>query len=300
MTSALLLGLGFGVGVILVLSGLVPARPPLALALERLHQQHPALSTTETVPGESPPGPMQRLARTWAGSPIVERIQGGAAADLRIVGMSGEAHLAQRLSVAAVAVLWAPACLALTTLAGVGLPVRLTMWTSVALAPVGFFIPAVELRARAARQRRSFRHALSSFLDVVSIALAGGKGVDGALSEAAATGDGFAFRELRAALADARIRAEPPWTGLARLGTTLGIPELGELAASAALAGAEGARVKASVAAKARGLRTRVLADVESAAQSASERMSLPIVLLLVGFVVFLGFPAVEQVLHGV
>ncbi len=48
MTSALLLGLGFGVGVILVLSGLVPARPPLALALERLHQQHPALSTTRS------------------------------------------------------------------------------------------------------------------------------------------------------------------------------------------------------------------------------------------------------------
>ncbi len=77
------------------------------------------------------------------------------------------------------------------------------------------------------------------------------------------------------------------------------MPELGELAASAALAGAEGARVKASVAAKAKGLRARVLADVETAAQSASERMSLPIVLLLVGFVLFLGFPAVTQVLHG-
>lgn len=299
MTAVLLLGVGFGSGVILVLSGLVPARPPLGLALERLH--HPALQAAKPIAARSQPGLLQRLiGPSWAASWFGRRVLRGTAADLRIVGVSAEEHLVHRLSVAAVATLWAPACLALTTLAGVGLPVSLTIWTSVALAPVGFFIPAVQLRARAARQRRSFRHALSSFLDVVSIALAGGKGVDGALTEAARAGDGFAFRELRAALADARLQGEPPWAGLARLGNALDVPELGELAASAALAGAEGARVKSSVAAKAKGLRTRVLADVETAAQSASERMSLPIVLLLVGFVLFLGFPAVSQVLHGI
>ena len=298
MTAVLLLGAGFGFGVILVLSGLVPARPPLALALERLHR--PGMPTLDTLPsGPRPTVVHQLLGRSWASTSAARRILRGAAADLRIVGMSGEEHLAHRLSVAAIAVLWAPACLALTGIAGARVPVSLTMWTSVALAPAGFFIPAVELRARAARQRRSFRHALSSFLDVVSIALAGGKGVEGALNVAAGTGDGFAFRELRAALADARLQGEPPWAGLARLGIELGVPELGELAASAALAGAEGARVKASVAAKAKGLRARVLADVETAAESASERMSLPIVLLLVGFVLFLGYPAVTQVLHG-
>ena len=99
--------------------------------------------------------------------------------------------------------------------------------------------------------------------------------------------------------ADARLLRQPPWVGLSRLGSELGLPELGELAASAGLAGTEGARVKASVTAKAKALRVRVLADVETAAQSASERMSLPIVLLLLGFVLFLGYPAVTQVLRG-
>ena len=92
---------------------------------------------------------------------------------------------------------------------------------------------------------------------------------------------------------------EPPWTGLDRLGTDLGISELNELAASVTLAGDEGARVRASIAAKARSIRVRGLADAESAAQAASERMSLPIVLLMLGFVVFLGYPAVMQVLTG-
>ena len=54
-----------------------------------------------------------------------------------------------------------------------------------------------------------------------------------------------------------------------------------------------------SIAAKARDLAPRGLADAESAAQAASERMSLPIVLLMFGFVVFLGYPAVMQVLNG-
>lgn len=297
MTSVLLLGFGFGVGLLLLASGLWPARPPLELALERLHRPGLRMPDSPDAAGAS----VQRLlGSSWVNSWAGQRVLRSSAADLRIVGLSGEEHLTHRVSVAAVAVLWAPACLVLTTIAGVPLPFSLTLWLSVALAPVAFFIPAVELRARAAQKRRSFRHALSGFLDVVSIALAGGKGVEGALNDAANSGDGFAYRELRAALADARLHGEAPWSGLARLGTELDVPELGELAASAALAGAEGARVKSSVAAKAKGLRIRVLADIETAAQAASERMSMPIVLLLVGFVLFLGFPAVTQVLQGI
>lgn len=299
MIPALLIGAGFGVGLLLVASGLWPAHPPLAVALERLHR--PGLPTPEPpTAGSGRPVLVTRLlGRSWVDSSAGRRIVRSAAADLRVTGLGAEEHLTHRVSIALIGALWAPAAATLMVIAGISVPSVLTLWVSIALAPAGFFLPAVELRARAARRRRSFRHALSSFLDIVSIALAGGRGVEGALNEASAAGDGWAFRELRAALADARLRGEPPWAGLARLGADLNVPELGELAASAALAGSEGARVKASVAAKARALRIRVLADVETAAQSASERMSLPIVLLLLGFVVFLGYPAVTQVLQG-
>ena len=80
----------------------------------------------------------------------------------------------------------------------------------------------------------------------------------------------------------------------------LGVPELGELAASAALAGNEGARVRSSLAAKAKAIRVRGLAEVEAAAQSATERMTLPVVLLMVGFIVFLGYPAIDKVINGI
>jgi Flp pilus assembly protein TadB len=298
VTAVVLLGVGFGFGLLLLASGLFPARPPLALALERLHRPGGQLPDTE---GAVPPGSVatRLLGRSWTSSALGRRLTAGAAADLRVVGLTAEEHLAQRVAVAVVGVLWAPVVALVLSAAGTPAPPVLGLWMSLVLAPVGFFVPVVELRARAARKRRSFRHALSSFLDVLSIALAGGKGLEGALNDAAGTGDGWAFRELRAALADARLLRQPPWAGLSRLGNELGLPELGELAASAALAGTEGARVKASVTAKAKALRVRVLADVETAAQSASERMSLPIVLLLLGFVLFLGYPAVTQVLRG-
>jgi Flp pilus assembly protein TadB len=295
MTAALLLGLGFGAGVALLVSGLVPAHPPLAAAINRLHQPRPRGVATATASL-----PIRLLGRSWVGSGLGQRVGTRAAADLRIVGLSVEEHLAHRVGISLVALLWAPATAALMGAGGVSIPFPLLLWVSVALLPAGLVFPALELRARAARRRRSFRHALSSFLDIVSVSLAGGKGVEGALTDAAEIGRGWAFDELRAALLDARLLGETPWTGLARLGAEIGVAELGELAASAALAGSEGARVKASIAAKARGLRVRVLTDVESSAQSASERMSLPIVLLLVGFVFFLGYPAVVQVLAGI
>lgn len=296
MTAALLLGLGIGAGLVLMLSGLVPAHPPLAAAIDRLHQHRPRTAG----PGATVSLATRLLGRSWAASGLGQRVATRAAADLRIVGLSAEEHLAHRVGISLIALLWGPATTALMSAGGVSVPATLLLWVSVALLPAGFVFPAQELRSRAARRRRSFRHALSSFLDVVSVSLAGGKGVESALTDAAEVGRGWAFDELRAALLDARMLGETPWAGLARLGAEIGVPELGELAASASLAGSEGARVKASIAAKARGLRLRVLADVESAAQSASERMSLPIVLLLVGFVFFLGYPAVVQVLAGI
>ena len=128
----------------------------------------------------------------------------------------------------------------------------------------------------AADRRRGFRHALGAFLDVVAVSLASGRGVDTALRDGVPAGPGWPFAELERALSEARLLGESPWTALARLSRAIGVPELAELAASAALAGNEGARVRSSLAAKARAIRVRGLAEVERRRQSATERMTLP------------------------
>lgn len=293
MTAAMLLGAFAGWGVVLVVTGMVPARVPLGDALERLDAPAP-------VAGDVPEQWWVRVL----GVPLVDTSIGRAAThpvsrDLRVIGRRPAEHLARTVVLVSVALLWAPATFGLMAFGGVAVTWVLPLWVSLVLAAVALVVPTLSVRAEAAERRRSFRHALGCFLDLVAVRLAGGAGVDSALSGSAAAGDGWAFAELRQALTDARLRVEPSWNGLAHLGDEIGVGELQELAASAGLAGDEGARVRVSIAAKARAIRMRGLADAEGAAQSASERMSLPVVLLMTGFIVFLGYPAVAAVLNG-
>ena len=293
MTAALILGVAVGLGVILVATGLLPARLSLAEALGRLD------AAPQMRAGQS--------AVWWVrilGVPFVETSAGRLATrsvrqDLRVIGRSPEEHVARHVLMLTVGLLWAPATFGLMALGGVDVSFVLPVWVSLVFGLVALIIPTLAVRAEAADRRRSFRHALGCFLDLVAVRLAGGAGVDSALAGSAAAGDGWAFAEIRQALTEARLRGEPSWNGLAALGDAIGVTELQELAASAGLAGDEGARVRVSIAAKARSIRMRGLADAEGAAQSASERMSLPVVLLMTGFIVFLGYPAVAQVING-
>ena len=294
MNAAFLLGASTAVGLLLLLSGLVPERPPLAVALAQLHR--PRASRTET---HRETFLIRFVGRPLAKTSLATRFVERCTSDLRVTGRTAEEMLAKQGLCAIAGLVWAPATVALMKLGGVSVSLLLPLWCSAALALAGFFVPLLSLKVTASERRRGFRHALSCFLDLVAVRLAGGAGVESALSSSAHGGQGWAFAEIRQALAEARLMGEPPWTGLDRLGSDLAVNELNELAASAALAGDEGARVRGSIAAKARSIRVRGLADAESAAQSASERMSLPIVLLMLGFVVFLGYPAVMQVLTG-
>ena len=293
MTAALVLGVAVGLGVILVATGLVPARLSLAEALGRL---------------DASPRMRAGQSEVWwvriLGVPFVETSAGRLATrsvrqDLRVIGRSPEEHVARHVLMLAVGLFWAPATFGLMALGGVDVSFVLPVWVSLVFGLVALVIPTLAVRAEAADRRRSFRHALGCFLDLVAVRLAGGAGVDSALAGSAAAGDGWAFAEIRQALTEARLRGEPSWNGLAALGDAIGVTESQELAASAGLAGDEGARVRVSIAAKARSIRMRGLADAEGAAQSASERMSLPVVLLMTGFIVFLGYPAVAQVING-
>jgi Flp pilus assembly protein TadB len=169
----------------------------------------------------------------------------------------------------------------------------------VLLATAGFVVPDLLVRAEATQRRRDFVTALGAYLDLVVISLAGGAGVESALRDAAHLGDGWVFVRLRAALDHAQLAGTSLWVALDRLGDDLGVQVLGELAASASLAGTQGARVRDSLIAKASSVRDRQLSDAEAAAQAATERMAVPTVLLLAGFVLLVGYPAIHAVLVG-
>jgi Flp pilus assembly protein TadB len=156
--------------------------------------------------------------------------------------------------------------------------------------------PDLGLTERIERRRRDFRHCLSAYLDLVTIILAGGGGLETALHTAADLGDGWAFTEIRSALRRARLTNRTPWDVFDELGEELGVDELRELAAAAHLAGDQGARIRASLAAKADSMRSSQTAAIEAQAESATEKMLLPVVTLVVGMILFIGFGVVEAI----
>lgn len=166
-------------------------------------------------------------------------------------------------------------------------------------ASAGMALPVAGLRRRAGQARRQAARAVGTTLDLVVMCLAGGMGIEGALQAAAAIGDDPFSRRLATVLGAAATAGVAPWDRMTGLGDELGVPELVDLGAVIALAGTEGARVRATLAAKAEALRTRQLASEEASANTVTERMFLPGVLLLLGFLLFIGYPAVARILSG-
>jgi tight adherence protein C len=211
-----------------------------------------------------------------------------------VAGRSAEEQAVRIVSYSLLALVIGPWFGFVMWIAGVDLPLWVPGAVTLAGCAWGLLVPIFGLRQEAKSRRRAFSHALSAWCDVVVMSLASGRGVEQSMETAAASGGGWAFAQMRGALHAGYVRGEPPWVALAQLGAEMGIADLSELANTIAMAGEEGAAVRNTVAAKARTIRERITADTELTAAAATERMSLPNILLVLGFLVFLGYPAVN------
>lgn len=292
---AVMLGAGCGAGVWALAVWLFPPRPSLAAQLARALDPPPPLE-----PEAPASGWPARL-----GAPLVPVLRSlglpgpRLVRDLRITGTTASEHLAVRSVLALVGLLVPGVVQMVLFAAGVPLGIELPLAGGLVLAAAGFVLPELHVRHEATVLRDGFRHALSAYLDLVWITLAGGSGVDGALNGSVRIGRGWAFDRLGQALATAQLTRVSAWTALRRLGEDLEVNELAELAGSVSLAGTEGARVRASLAARAASLRAHQITDVEARAQSATERMALPVMVLFLGFLTFIAYPALGQILEG-
>ena len=148
------------------------------------------------------------------------------------------------------------------------------------------------LREIAIRRQRDMDLSVAVFLDLINVLLAGGAGIETAMLAAAGAGDGWGFEQLKMAMARAQSSRRSYWDSLRETGEAFGIESLEEMANSVQLAGEHGARIRQSLTAKAASLRTRNLARIEHEAEQRTERMGIPVVLLFVGFILLVGYPA--------
>lgn len=291
MAALLICGGLVGIGVWLVYLGLYPPRPALRDRLAQLEAPRP-MATSRALSGWRASG--ARMVLTLTSS----RQDSATAADLAVCDRSRERLAVDQLS-AAVAGACLPVLFVALVAAGgaVHITPALVVVASLGLAVAGFVTPRTLLRSDARRRRDEFDRALSVYLDVVTILLAGGRGVESALWDAAETAGTWPFWRIRVALEAAQHQGRSAWSTLDELADRLELPALRELTSSITLAGDSGARVRTSLTAKAASLRDRQLADAHATAERASEQMSLPVVALLVAFLLLIGFPAIANVL---
>jgi Flp pilus assembly protein TadB len=292
VTVAVVAGLVAGFGIWLAWTGLRPLPEPLGAALSRIERRpHESRADSRAKVDERD----ERIGRFLLRNvPMLDRAIESTAVDLRIVGRTPEEQAARVGSYMALALVLGPWVGFVGWVVGLDLPVIVPGVIALGGAVGGLFMPFVSLRREANERRQVFSRSLSSWCDVVVMNLAAGRGVEQAMETAAAAGTCWAFAELRGALRGGYVRGEPPWVALERLGVELGVSDLGELASTIAMAGEEGAAVRTSVSAKARTIRERMIAETEMTAAAVTERMSLPSILLVLGFLVFLGYPALN------
>ena len=223
---------------------------------------------------------------------------GGLSSDLSVLGRALERHLVTSL---------------LLGLLGFGAPLLVTALGTLAGRPMGSLpllaclvlgaamaaLPTARLRSRAAQARRDFRHVVGSFLDLVSMSLAAGRGVPEALDAASALSEDPAMVRIRNAIDIARLRGETPWSALGQLGTQLRISELRDLSSALALVAEDGAKIRSSLAARATSMRRKDLSDAEGKAGENSESMLVAQLVIAMGFIVFLVYPALAGIMGG-
>lgn len=294
-------GAAVGLGVFLLIRALlVVEQPQLADALARLDSIRPA-------PVAGPAGGAGGNGDGWsraAGRPgtwVVARLAATGiripTQELTLIGWTPEGFLLRKVGMAGFGAVFTPLLSAVLGVAGATLPVAVPLIGSVALAAGLFFVPDLVARDQAVEARGQMRRALCSYLDLVSLRRDASEGPTIALERAAALGDGWVFRRLRGALITARMSGEQPWDGLRRLAEDTGVDELTDVADIAAIAAVEGASIAPTLRARAESLRMELLTEEEAAANTASEKLTAPVAMLSIAFLLLFLYPALSTLM---
>ena len=280
-------------GLCLAASGWLQPAPSLSRTVRHLRRSGSTPNRDASLPGSTHPS--GRLVRAISGVLVRQPRLLPTEVQLRLMGRSLEQHVTY-LCAAAFAGAIVPGlvvgALQRAGLIGLGwfVPAAVALGGAV-LVPLFVHLSAVE---RTDAVRADLRYQVSAYLDVVTMLLAGNSGYEGALDEASRAGDGRLFAELRRRMREVAARGGSLTDALQRAGAELGLDELEQVAASAALSAAEGAPIARTLAAKCATLRTALATEQESEARLRTSRLTTPIVGMALIFMALVIYPALS------
>jgi tight adherence protein C len=311
LTLPLLTGAVAALGLVVLCAALISPRPSVAVQVARhdalrRSTRRTVLSAAEAAASAAPErgfsaGFARAVARLADRLEVLATERGWrlrrTRADLAVLGRRTGEFLATKVVAGLLLLLLAPVCWFVLRMWGVPLPGGVPLSAALVLGAAGYLVPDLALRADAERRRRDFRRVVGVFSDLVAMNLAGGRGLPEALLSSASVSDYWALVRIRQALSGARLAGKTPWQALGELGEELAVAELSDLAGALALAADDGAKIRASLAARAATLRRKDMADVEGDAGEKSQSMLVAQLVLCTAFMVFLAFPAVHDLL---
>lgn len=301
LTMPLVVGAVLGLGIYALVRALMPGKRSAISQVARIDAMRARGSAYESARVEREKGRLGAL-RAEVGLRVSEFYlqqgweQRSLRADLAVLDRSWEKFLATKVLLGVAGLFFGPFLFAIVYTLGFGRSPIIPVWLSLLFGVIFFFLPDLEVRRDAADKRRDLRRVIGAYLDLVSMSLAGGRGLPEALMAAAEVSDGWANQRIRNALSDARITGVSQWQALGALGEEIGVEELKDLSASLALVADDGAKVRESLASRAETMRHRELAEIEGSAGEKSQSMLVAQLLLCAGFLVFLIFPAAMRV----
>ena len=274
MTVVIVLGVLLGLGILQLWWLLFPPAPDVVAELDRWRRERDTISQRSGA--SEPVSALGRLAR-WVEERVRHYRPGlleNLTPDLAITQRDLQTWLTKVLGIALVFAI-APAVLMVGRRLGDN-QVSL-QWVApvlgLGLAAAAVVLSLKDLRDEAARGREEYTRALSIYLDLVAMSMEAGQGHAQALPAASQIGTGRAFTEIRSSIDLAPSRGITAWQALGQLGERYRIAELISLRASIELAQDDGARVKASLIARAETMRSARLAAAVERANNATQSM---------------------------
>lgn len=295
MTTMMLAGAVLGVVVWLLVVAIRPPRTSPVVALAQIDCAY--ADAGPTVRSEDPDRSV-RLGQ-WLTAQAERRgiTFQSLRADVALAGTTIEAIVAVKAACGLAGFLLMLLAAGALSLAGVVLSAAMAAVVALGIGVGAFFLPDLVIRSQAAARRVEFTHALSAYVEWVQLEMAGSAAPAEALAAAARAGSGWPFALIRAALFRATRSGQGQWSALADLGEQIGVKDLADLGRLVRSVATDGTQVRSTLSARAAGMRHAQLAEATGEAGKKDQSMQIAQIVVGLGFLLFISFPAVVSIL---
>ena len=197
LTMPLVVGAVIGLGLYALVRALMPSKRSAISQVARIDAMRARGSAYESARAEREKGRLGAL-RAEVGLRVSEFYlqqgweQRSLRADLAVLDRSWEKFLATKVLLGVAGLFFGPLLFAIVYTLGFGRSPIIPVWLALLFGVIFFFLPDLEVRRDAAEKRRDLRRVIGAYLDLVSMSLAGGRGLPEALMAAAEISDGWA------------------------------------------------------------------------------------------------------------